>query len=70
MRTQEAKVIEEKAAKIKDWVTVKLREVSSDMQSQSLDSKEKASCTAFIFQGQQSFHFQNVRFTLELFRDL
>ena len=31
MRTQEAKVIEEKAAKIKDWVTVKLREVSSDM---------------------------------------
>lgn len=31
VRAQEAKIIEEKAAKIKDWVTFKLREVSSDM---------------------------------------
>ena len=37
VRTQEAKVIEEKAAKIKDWVTVKLREVSSDAPSRSPD---------------------------------
>lgn len=29
VRAQEAKIIEEKAAKIKDWVTVKLKEVSS-----------------------------------------
>lgn len=28
VRAQEAKIIEEKAAKIKDWVTVKLKEVS------------------------------------------
>lgn len=28
VRAQEAKIIEEKAAKIKDWVTFKLREVS------------------------------------------
>ena len=28
VRAQEAKIIEEKAAKIKDWVTLKLREVS------------------------------------------
>lgn len=28
VRAQEAKILEEKAAKIKDWVTVKLREVS------------------------------------------
>ena len=31
VRAQEAKIIEEKAAKIKDWVTFKLREVSSHM---------------------------------------
>uniref|UniRef100_A0A8C7G2X5 Pleckstrin homology domain containing, family H (with MyTH4 domain) member 1 n=1 Tax=Oncorhynchus kisutch TaxID=8019 RepID=A0A8C7G2X5_ONCKI len=30
VRAQEAKIIEEKAAKIKDWVTFKLREVSSN----------------------------------------
>lgn len=29
VRAQEAKVIEEKAAKIKDWVTLKLKEVRS-----------------------------------------
>lgn len=31
VRAQEAKIIEEKAAKIKDWVTFKLREVSAHM---------------------------------------
>lgn len=31
LRAQEAKIIEEKAAKIKDWVTFKLREVSYEM---------------------------------------
>lgn len=31
MRLQEAKIIEEKAAKIKEWVTVKLNEVFIDM---------------------------------------
>lgn len=31
VRAQEAKVIEEKAAKIKDWVTFKLREVSYEL---------------------------------------
>lgn len=31
VRAQEAKIIEEKAAKIKDWVTFKLREVSYDL---------------------------------------
>nr|XP_057912488.1 pleckstrin homology domain-containing family H member 1 [Doryrhamphus excisus]XP_057912489.1 pleckstrin homology domain-containing family H member 1 [Doryrhamphus excisus]XP_057912490.1 pleckstrin homology domain-containing family H member 1 [Doryrhamphus excisus]XP_057912491.1 pleckstrin homology domain-containing family H member 1 [Doryrhamphus excisus]XP_057912492.1 pleckstrin homology domain-containing family H member 1 [Doryrhamphus excisus] len=31
-RTQEAKMIEEKAAKIKDWVTVKLREMEQENQ--------------------------------------
>lgn len=29
VRAQEAKIIEEKAAKIKDWVTLKLKEVRS-----------------------------------------
>ncbi len=32
VRAQEAKILEEKAAKIKDWVTVKLREVSWNME--------------------------------------
>lgn len=31
VRAQEAKIIEEKAARIKDWVTFKLKEVSSHM---------------------------------------
>lgn len=37
VRAQEAKVIEEKAAKIKDWVTLKLKEVSSHMDRQTPD---------------------------------
>lgn len=28
LRTEEAKIVQEKAAKIKEWVTLKLREVS------------------------------------------
>lgn len=28
LRTEEAKIVQEKAAKIKEWVTFKLREVS------------------------------------------
>uniref|UniRef100_A0A665X615 Pleckstrin homology domain containing, family H (with MyTH4 domain) member 1 n=1 Tax=Echeneis naucrates TaxID=173247 RepID=A0A665X615_ECHNA len=49
MKAQEAKVIEEKAAKIKDWVTFKLREVSSNMynrdnSSDELNSKFRSHC--------------------------
>lgn len=35
VRAQEAKIIEEKAAKIKDWVTFKLREVSLDRDTEA-----------------------------------
>uniref|UniRef100_A0A669E574 Pleckstrin homology domain containing, family H (with MyTH4 domain) member 1 n=1 Tax=Oreochromis niloticus TaxID=8128 RepID=A0A669E574_ORENI len=36
VRAQEAKVIEEKAAKIKDWVTFKLRELQMEQENQQL----------------------------------
>uniref|UniRef100_A0A8C6TAC5 Pleckstrin homology domain containing, family H (with MyTH4 domain) member 1 n=1 Tax=Neogobius melanostomus TaxID=47308 RepID=A0A8C6TAC5_9GOBI len=37
VRAQEAKIIEEKAAKIKDWVTLKLREVRGDTRNGAKD---------------------------------
>uniref|UniRef100_A0A8C3SPV6 Pleckstrin homology, MyTH4 and FERM domain containing H2 n=1 Tax=Chelydra serpentina TaxID=8475 RepID=A0A8C3SPV6_CHESE len=39
IRIQEAKIIEEKAAKIKEWVTVKLHEVYQDSSSDELNKK-------------------------------
>lgn len=36
IRAQEAKIIEEKAAKIKDWVTFKLQEVSYEIGKKTL----------------------------------
>ncbi|XP_062325477.1 pleckstrin homology domain-containing family H member 1 [Osmerus eperlanus] len=41
-RAQEAKVIEEKAAKIKDWVTVKLREMEQENQQLKMTNLKQA----------------------------
>uniref|UniRef100_A0A8U7MB73 Pleckstrin homology, MyTH4 and FERM domain containing H2 n=1 Tax=Corvus moneduloides TaxID=1196302 RepID=A0A8U7MB73_CORMO len=43
IRLQEAKIIEEKAAKIKEWVTVKLHELNKKFQSQRLDYSSSSS---------------------------
>uniref|UniRef100_A0A665X5X2 Pleckstrin homology domain containing, family H (with MyTH4 domain) member 1 n=1 Tax=Echeneis naucrates TaxID=173247 RepID=A0A665X5X2_ECHNA len=45
IRAQEAKVIEEKAAKIKDWVTFKLREVSSNIPVLPVSPEGQAGCS-------------------------
>lgn len=37
MRAEEAKIVQEKAAKIKEWVTLKLAEVSHTLFSGSLE---------------------------------
>ncbi len=44
VRAQEAKIIEEKAAKIKDWVTFKLREVSSHVYRYTLTEARASRC--------------------------
>ncbi|XP_069787219.1 pleckstrin homology domain-containing family H member 2 isoform X2 [Narcine bancroftii] len=41
LRTQEAKVIEEKAAKIKDWVTMKLQELETENQSVKFTNQQQ-----------------------------
>ncbi|XP_048392591.1 pleckstrin homology domain-containing family H member 2 isoform X1 [Stegostoma tigrinum] len=41
LRMQEAKIIEEKAAKIKDWVTMKLQELETENQSFKLTNQQQ-----------------------------
>uniref|UniRef100_A0A8D3ANP5 Pleckstrin homology domain containing, family H (with MyTH4 domain) member 1 n=1 Tax=Scophthalmus maximus TaxID=52904 RepID=A0A8D3ANP5_SCOMX len=50
VRAQEAKSIEEKAAKIKDWVTFKLRELNSKFRSQCLHSSSSSSSSSSAYE--------------------